>query len=555
MAGPAAADGLFSGAATSAAAAPAAAGFAARRSRDVVLDPAYLASRIAPLGTDQAADRLALAPPAAPVRIELFPGIVADLQRTAISEATGGGFVWAGADTEGRPAEADLVVRGGAVSGIVTVGSRRYRIDPLPAAGLHRITEVDQSAFPVDVQVPVKPTKAAPAPQPDEAARAAVTEITVLIAYTNRARGAVADIVAQSNLAISRANSAFARSNVQIRFRLVGTRLVVGYDEQSQPSYDSVLRDLTNGTTSGPFRHVHADRDAKSADLVALLIERPEYCGMAWLVEEPAAIEARYGMSVTTVGCVTNETFAHETGHNMGLRHDRYVEPAAPATKYNYGFASVPGQFRTIMAYANRCNDANIRCARLNNFSNPDVAYEGRPTGIPEGTAGASDAARRLDETRFAIAAYRTPTLPPPPHDTFATAKTVSVTPGTARAFRFTNAGATRETGEPFEAAGATLWYRFRTGAAGVWVIDTNQSTFDTTLGLYRGNNVATLATVAVDDDGGNGTQSRLRFVATANTLYYLQIGGKNGATGNVRLRFVAPAAPAAAPATTVAAR
>jgi hypothetical protein len=105
---------------------------------------------------------------------------------------------------------------------------------------------------------------------------------------------------------------------VTISYRLVGTILVSGYDEMAVASYETVLNDLTNGTTSGPFQPVHTLRNSAGADLVALLHNRTEFCGVAWLILNPSVSTAANGMSITTLGCITNESFTHETGHNMG---------------------------------------------------------------------------------------------------------------------------------------------------------------------------------------------------------------------------------------------
>jgi len=67
------------------------------------------------------------------------------------------------------------------------------------------------------------------------------------------------------------------------------------------------------------------------------------------------------------------------------------------------------------MAYSNACSTANVSCPRIDNFSNPAVSHNGRPTGISAGNANAADAARALNENRAAVAAYRDGPPPPPP--------------------------------------------------------------------------------------------------------------------------------------------
>lgn len=541
--GPTRAEGLFAplvGTLADTAAAQRTPDMAVIRSRDVSLDAAYMAARIAPEGVDDAPNRISLAPPAGIVRIELFRGITLNFERTSLDEAFGGGFVWTGRSRSGVSATADLVIRGGKVTGVVNVGSRLFRIDPLGIARAHRISELDGGAFPGDIQMPIPPQPRGEVPFDPPANT--VTEITVLIAYTARARDSVADIVAQANLAISRANTAFSRSNVLIRFTLVGTRLVAGYDEAAAASYQRVLEDLTNGTTSGPFAPVHQQRDSTAADLVALLMTRTEYCGIAWLVEQPNASMARFGMSVTTVSCIAGETFSHELGHNMGLRHDRYVEPSAPNTQYNYGHVSQAGGFRTIMAYANRCPT----CARINNFSNPGVSHNGHPTGIAAGNPEAADAARKLNETRAGIASYRTGggTPPRPANDNFANRVTIA-NPGVVTG---SNVNATAETGEPNHAGVSTarnsVWWRYTPATTGPVTLSTAGTGFDTVLAVYTGTTVSNLTAVASNDNFGGTTQSQVTFQGTAGTSYAIAVAGKANAAGTITLTLTAPPPP-----------
>jgi hypothetical protein len=412
LAVPAFADGLFkplTGGLSGAAAAASSPGFGVVRSRDVDLDSAYLAANIAPVGVDNAADRLALAPPPKTISIELFTGFTVELNRTSFTEAFGGGFVWVGESPRNKEDYANLVIRNGLITGTVNFGGKLYRIDPLKVAEAHRISELDQSVVPEDqpIVVPGVAEKASKAPGDKVQA---VTEITVLMPYTAAAQASVADIIATANLGVSRSNSGYQRSNVEINLRLVGTMLVANYNElEAGKTYNSVLDEITQGTTTGPFQPVHAQRDALGADLVALLFNRTEFCGLAWQPGTPSAQTANLGVSVNTATCIPFDVIAHELGHNMGLDHDRFVMPAAPNTTYNFGFVSLPGQFRDIMSYNNQCAQANpvVNCQQINNFSNPNVTFNNLPTGIPAGTDGAADSARRLTETKDAVGAYR----------------------------------------------------------------------------------------------------------------------------------------------------
>lgn len=434
---PALADGLFQSVASPPA--PEAAAFAphiaASRSRIVEIDHSYLSARIAPTGMDQAADRLAQLPPQDSVRLELFEGVVLDFAPSSITEAYGGGYIWTGRTDGEMPAWVSLVIRNGRIVGHVEVMGPEpvnYQIEPAMTGSLHRISELDGAGFPPEMH-PLEDADASdgdqghfhppghspqhgnrrwngtrPASLLDPAADTAIAQIDVLIPYTQAAANAVADIEAVANQAISLSNIGFENSGVHIRFRLVGTHLVSGYSELGGVNgYSQMLDDLTDAV--GPFQTVHNRRDSLGADLVGMLVRADDVCGVGWVPPMPSAQTARLGFSLTTVSCVSNHTFVHETGHNMGLHHDRFVlNTSPPNSQYQYGHVDLTGRFYTVMAYRNRCQAAGVTCTRLNQFSNPQISVSGRPTGIAQNSQGAADAARWLNEVRHIIAAYRT---------------------------------------------------------------------------------------------------------------------------------------------------
>jgi len=106
--------------------------------------------------------------------------------------------------------------------------------------------------------------------------------------------------------------------------------------------------------------------------------------------------------------------------------------------------------------------------------------------------------------------------------------------------------GATKELGEPDhagDAGGKSLWWTWTAPASGVIAIYTDGSSFDTTLAVYQGADLASLVLTAADDDGGAGSQSRVMFIATAGVTYQIAVDGFGGDSGNVTLT-VKPGAP-----------
>ena len=126
--------------------------------------------------------------------------------------------------------------------------------------------------------------------------------------------------------------------------------------------------------------------------------------------------------------------FAHETGHNLGLRHDRYEEQKNSGTTSGdpaYGYvnqrafdegATRSSRWATIMSYPTQCKDAYKSCGGLFRFSNPRQTWLGDPLGVAYeagafGVAGPADAVAVLNVTGPAAAAWRD--RPPPEPEPF----------------------------------------------------------------------------------------------------------------------------------------
>ena len=147
------------------------------------------------------------------------------------------------------------------------------------------------------------------------------------------------------------------------------------------------LTDLTRlqGTADGYMDNVHTLRNTHQADMVALITDTGDACGMAYLMSTVIHSFESNAFAWVKRDCSTgNYTFGHELGHNMGAHHDWYVAATfnEPYT-YNKGFVNRAALWRTIMAYDNECADAGVGyCTRIQYWSNPSISYSGSPTGV-----------------------------------------------------------------------------------------------------------------------------------------------------------------------------
>ena len=150
-------------------------------------------------------------------------------------------------------------------------------------------------------------------------------DIDVLVLYTahaecrnaGRARGCQRDdatrnsILGLIDLAVSETNTAYSLSGVNVELNLVHAAFDT-YVEASTNAFGDALADLTT-KNDGKLEQAHALRTTYGADVVALIIDVSEYCGIAYL-----GPSINYMFSVTAWNCATGYySFGHEIGHNF----------------------------------------------------------------------------------------------------------------------------------------------------------------------------------------------------------------------------------------------
>ncbi len=225
--------------------------------------------------------------------------------------------------------------------------------------------------------------------------------IDVIIFWTPEARqaaGGLANMQALVQGSIDISNIAYVNSDIDPRLRLVHSQ-EINYTETNMSTDLGRLR----ATNDGHMDQVHALRDQYGADMVALIVEDGSACGIAYLMTNLDNGFASSAFSVSNYSCaVGNLTFPHELGHNMGSAHDRNNAGNA-LFSYSYGwrwFGQSGNQFRSVMAYAPG--------SRVPHFSNPDVTYDGTPTGVNN----SENNALSINQAAFTVANWR-PTAAP----------------------------------------------------------------------------------------------------------------------------------------------
>ena len=244
--------------------------------------------------------------------------------------------------------------------------------------------------------------------------------IDIFVFWTRTARldaGGLRNMQAFVDLAIASANEAYLASDIQTRLNLVGAT-EVHYDYEGTDRTAEIHINHFIDPENGYMTEVHDVRDAYSADLVHLFFGSGVGVGGGI-----ANIWGPFGISI--MGGVN--TFIHEVGHNMGLRHDAYTEgegrfkeELARDDFYYRGYvnqrafdagAQEEQRWTTIMAYANQCDDKFFICPELLRFSNPRQRWpddKGDPLGIAEGDGDwPADASRAVNESSGAVANWR----------------------------------------------------------------------------------------------------------------------------------------------------
>lgn len=294
---------------------------------------------------------------------------------------------------------------------------RRFRIMPALDGVRYVAAEIDpQTADELeDAEAPQPPFDApsdAIFSEPTEQANGQpvpdVTNIDVMVVYTPAAQtytggsAGMANTIAQ---AMEKAQLVLDNSQTQTTMTLVYSGLV-DYVESGSSNTD--LNRLTSAT-DGYIDQVHTLRNEYGADLVAMFTHVEDVGGIAWQLYSTSG-SPNYAFSITRIQQASwTYTTIHELGHNLGCHHHKQqnTQPGPGLYSYSAGWRWI-GQdskpYCSVMTYEEGTYFADgVKHTRVAYFSNPELSYQGMPTG----DAVDGDNARTVRQIRDVIAAYR----------------------------------------------------------------------------------------------------------------------------------------------------
>ncbi|HYH81170.1 MAG TPA: M12 family metallo-peptidase [Longimicrobium sp.] len=342
----------------------------------------------------------------AAVRIAVAPGVQVLALGERVQQRAAEDISWGGA-VQGAHGWVQLVLADGGVTATVTVGNAQYSIEPL-GNGLHAVSRIDQGGLPPEhtpdnpsgalsntIDLALDGLQAARVDGTSNIGTLALTPTNVLVVYTASAASAAGNIASKIQLAVDETNQSYVNSGININMIRVASAQVT-YNEagRSFSQHTTALRSSTDGLMD----NVHTLRNTYAADVVVLVVNDSEACGQAAAIKATATT----AFAVAHYSCITGYySFGHEIGHLQGARHDRFVDGSTTPYAYGHGFIPSTKTWRTIMSYANNCNN----CTRIQWWSSPLKTYPS--TGQVMGTTQYEDNARVLNLTATTVAGFR----------------------------------------------------------------------------------------------------------------------------------------------------
>lgn len=223
-------------------------------------------------------------------------------------------------------------------------------------------------------------------------------------------QGVSADFEASVYQADSLTNSIFERSGLAYSHYIAGIHaLELDTINTTYPNMDSgnILSELVS---SGKAKRLLDRYNADGIHFIGNFAQ--EVCGRAWNASsinednEVRAVSGGYYIAYSDFNCLTDSTFTHELGHNLGLSHDRETlasdeQGGGTALDYHIPYGYIPDnlEFFTTMAYSRSCFRQDGQCYNEDIYSNPAVFIGDTPAGKEASEVDAADASSAVSLT------------------------------------------------------------------------------------------------------------------------------------------------------------
>jgi hypothetical protein len=223
--------------------------------------------------------------------LELWEGETVSATRTRRVVRPGGSHTWVG-EVDGFPgSHVSLTFHRGRIAGSIFFGERQFEVLSNPHGSY--FFEVDTHKLP-PTPAPIDPgVEDGDGVAPPSSLASWTQDVLVLYTPASRARYGPAGIEAMILDAVASANQAYQNSVIDMQLSAVHIA-ELNYAETGDIS---VTLERLQRTSDGWMDEVHALRDQVGADLVALISEDTNYCGIAYVMQSESTSFASWAFS------------------------------------------------------------------------------------------------------------------------------------------------------------------------------------------------------------------------------------------------------------------